>query len=414
MIRIAPLFSLAITTVVFVAPAEAAHLRTLYSFCVETACTDGSEPSDGLAIDSRGNLFGTTEFGGDANHGTVFELVKGGHGAYTYSRLYSFCAADACADGALPLSGVIVDNKDHLYGTTRLGGDSNVGTVFLLARLHGVWTETVLHSFCANCTDGAGPNALTFAGAGAGRIYDSVAPLYGTTFHGGDPDAGTGSGTVFQLVRTDKVWTESVILAFCQAGCAGGANPKGKLTVDSAGTIYGTTVDGGAASGAGVVFSLAYDGTLWNETASCSIRPERYTAPPALAARRTRARSINSLSTERCGTRRCSTVSVPGKIAPMANSRRANSISTAPVRCSAQPSRAAWRTRALSSNGRTALSRVLTRSASSPRAPTESWRLERWWRIAGAISTARRIPAAPSATARCSNWRVERALNGAG
>src|SRR5690242_13452374 len=85
----------------FVSPAEA-HLRTLYSFCAQTDCTDGKEPSDGIAVDSQGNVFGTTEFGGDANHGTVFELVKGEGGTYTYARLYSFCAADACTDGALP------------------------------------------------------------------------------------------------------------------------------------------------------------------------------------------------------------------------------------------------------------------------------------------------------------------------
>jgi uncharacterized repeat protein (TIGR03803 family) len=265
MIRVLPLLALAIGLVTITSPAQA-HLRTLYSFCAQTNCTDGREPSDGLAIDSHGNLFGTTEFGGDANHGTVFELMKGRHGAYTYSRIYSFCVAENCTDGALPLSGVIIDNKGRLYGTTRVGGDANVGSVFSLVRQHGVWTETVLHSFCANCTDGAGPNALTFAGAAAGRVYDSIAPLYGTTFHGGDPDGGTGSGTVFQLVRADKLWTESVIFTFCQAGCASGANPEGKLTVDSSGTIYGTTVDGGAASDAGVVFSLAFDGTLWNET----------------------------------------------------------------------------------------------------------------------------------------------------
>src|SRR5436309_2043701 len=134
-------------TVAIASPASAAaHLRTLYSFCPETGCTDGQEPSDGLAVDALGNIFGTTELGGDANHGVVFELVKGDHGTFTYSRLYSFCAADSCTDGALPLSGVVLDRLGNLYGTTRLGGDANVGTVFELSPSGGSWTYNVLHS----------------------------------------------------------------------------------------------------------------------------------------------------------------------------------------------------------------------------------------------------------------------------
>jgi uncharacterized repeat protein (TIGR03803 family) len=268
MIRLALLVAASTAMLLGCVRPAAAHLRTLYSFCAETNCTDGKEPSDGIAVDAHGNIYGTTEFGGDANHGTVFELVKGDAGAFTFAPLYSFCAVDACTDGALPLSGVILDASGNIYGTTRLGGDANVGTVFELSPSGGSWNYSVLHSFCANCTDGANPNGLML-----GRGYATVPTasptgpaLYGTTYHGGDAAGGTGLGTVFQLTRAGGVWTENVIYAFCQSGCSSGANPQGRLTMDSAGTIYGTTVGGGATSGGGVVFSLAYAGAQWNQT----------------------------------------------------------------------------------------------------------------------------------------------------
>jgi uncharacterized repeat protein (TIGR03803 family) len=36
---------------------------------------DGEFPFAGLIIDKKGNLYGTTQFGGDFGYGTVFELV---------------------------------------------------------------------------------------------------------------------------------------------------------------------------------------------------------------------------------------------------------------------------------------------------------------------------------------------------
>lgn len=245
----------------------AAHLRTLYSFCPATGCIDGQEPSDGVMVDAQGNIFGTTEFGGDTNHGVVFELAKGEGGTYTYSRLYSFCALDSCTDGALPLSGVVRDASGKVYGTTRLGGDADVGVVFELIPNNGGWTYTVLHNFCANCTDGANPNALTLHQPAYGPgVLVSSPTLYGTTYHGGDAAGGTGSGTVFQLTNTRGVWNEGVIYAFCQSGCATGANPNGKLLLNSDGSITGTTVGGGEASGGGVVYSLARSAGQWNAT----------------------------------------------------------------------------------------------------------------------------------------------------
>jgi uncharacterized repeat protein (TIGR03803 family) len=47
----------------------------LYSFCAQASCTDGAAPLAGLIADAKGDLFGTTGFGGANGNGTVFEVT---------------------------------------------------------------------------------------------------------------------------------------------------------------------------------------------------------------------------------------------------------------------------------------------------------------------------------------------------
>jgi len=61
--------------------------------------------------------------GGAADYGTVFNLNK----AEKETVLYSFCSRSECSDGASPNSGVIQDAKGNLYGTTYYGGDVSCG-----------------------------------------------------------------------------------------------------------------------------------------------------------------------------------------------------------------------------------------------------------------------------------------------
>jgi uncharacterized repeat protein (TIGR03803 family) len=86
---------------------------------------------------------------------------------------------------------------------------------------------------------------------GAGLIADSAGNLYGTTQIGG----ASGNGVVFKLSPSG---TETVLHAFT-GGSDGGA-PICDLVADSAGNLYGTTAQGGGASGSGVVFKLAGTG----------------------------------------------------------------------------------------------------------------------------------------------------------
>jgi hypothetical protein len=120
--------------------ASAAPLETvLHSFA--GGASDGMDPSAGLIADSKGNLYGTTAFGGGSGCsasgsgaepgsppligcGVVFELTPTISGGWTESVLYHFCTLANCSDGSRPLAGLIADSKGNLYGTTSAGGRS--------------------------------------------------------------------------------------------------------------------------------------------------------------------------------------------------------------------------------------------------------------------------------------------------
>ncbi len=100
----------------------------------------------------------------------------------------------------------------------------------------------------------------------AGLTLDAAGNLYGTTVNGG----ASGRGTVFELMPNGN---ETVLYSFCNQGgthCTDGANPYGGLTFDAAGNLYGTTANGGASgctNGCGTVFELSPNSMGgWTET----------------------------------------------------------------------------------------------------------------------------------------------------
>jgi uncharacterized repeat protein (TIGR03803 family) len=201
---------------------------------------DGQGPQAPLIIDSAGNLYGTAQQGGTHGQGVVFKLSAGG----TETILYSFGAT--AADGLDPAGGLVMDSAGNLYGTTEIGGAFGAGTVF---ELNAAGAETVLHTFLAlgMGTDGQNPVGTL--------VKDSAGNLYGTTNSGG---AGT-AGTVFKLTTGG---TETVLYSFSNMP-TDGHTPYAGVIVDSAGTLYGTTVAGGpngGGRGGGVVFSLTAAG----------------------------------------------------------------------------------------------------------------------------------------------------------
>jgi hypothetical protein len=252
---------------------------------------DGTSPYGGLVIDSAGNLFGTTGYGGTGDCvllgykrgcGTVFELSppKQKGGAWTETVLYSFPSAK---QGYLPWGDLVFDSAGNLYGATMFGGgfgtcDQNIylycGTVFKLSpptTKGGKWTETVLHGFKgvaegAQFGDGANPNG--------GLALDNKGEIFGTTYFGGNNQkgrcqggvGGTGCGIVFELIppsQKDGKWTEKLVHRF---NGEDGSNSAAGLVFDAKGQLYGATSGGGGREG-GVVFVLAppTNGGGWTE-----------------------------------------------------------------------------------------------------------------------------------------------------
>ena len=109
----------------------------------------------------------------------------------------------------------------------------------------------------------------SFAGGNDGEyldtdlVMDSAGNIYGSTVQGGD----FGSGTVFQLSPSATGWTHTVLYSF-KGGKDGGEPYKG-VTLDAQGNVYGTAVTGGGGScegGCGVVFKLTNSGGTWTQT----------------------------------------------------------------------------------------------------------------------------------------------------
>ena len=187
---------------------------------------DGYDPWGSLTL-SDGVLYGTTRLGGGSDGGTVYKMNTDGT---DYTVLKNF------SDGAALYAGVtLVDGM--LYGTTRYGGVSNYGTVFIVST-NGTG-YSVLKSFTG--VDGRNPYAAV--------IY-SDGMLYGTTKYGGVSD----NGTVYKLNANGTGYT--VLKSF---NGTDGRYPYASLTLSS-NVLYGTTQSGGDSEN-GTVFKLNTDGT---------------------------------------------------------------------------------------------------------------------------------------------------------
>jgi uncharacterized repeat protein (TIGR03803 family) len=214
---------------------------------------DGANPSAALIQDTEGNFYGTTSRGGTSGLGTVFELDTTGK----ETVLYNFLGEPA--DGANPAAGLVRDAKGNLYGTTDAGGDlcyiigstpptpSTFVYCGIAFKLDTTGKETVLHKFTGP-PDGALPRA--------GLVPDGAGNLYGTTSEGGaggcfisggpsSAPENLGCGTLFKL---DPNGNETVLFSF--SGAAGTDwGPETSLTLDAAGNLFGTTSRGGAGCG---------------------------------------------------------------------------------------------------------------------------------------------------------------------
>jgi uncharacterized repeat protein (TIGR03803 family) len=238
---------------------SAGKLTTLYSFCADGTCDDGFDPASGLIQSSKGDFYGTTSEVGNVfcppACGTIFRITPNGK----LTTLYSFCAKQNCTDGGYP-SELIQAADGNFYGTTAQGGNSNsncvttCGTVFKITPKGKL---TTLYSFCAqaNCADGAIPLV--------GLVQATDGNFYGTTSAGGAAFECAnanyfGCGTIFKITPAGRLTT---LYTFCADGtCNDGEFPYDGLVQATSGIFFGTTAYGGTSDACnlscGTVFSL--------------------------------------------------------------------------------------------------------------------------------------------------------------
>jgi uncharacterized repeat protein (TIGR03803 family) len=231
--------------------AVAAHAQT-FETVIAFNETNGAVPTDVPVQGTDGGIYGTTQYGGSSDFGTVFRIAPNG----TMTTLYSFCSQSQCVDGSLPDAGLVQASDGNFYGTTFWGGTDNQGTIFKISPSGAL---TTLYSFCSltKCADGGNPHA--------GLVEGSDRNFYGMTSIG---DLGNGGG-VFQITAGGAFTT---IYSFCSLpDCADGSTPEGELIQASDGNFYGTTSAGGANGHGGTVFQLTSSGALTTLYNFCSL-----------------------------------------------------------------------------------------------------------------------------------------------
>ena len=165
-------------------------LTTLYSFGSQQ--NDGAMPFASLVQARDGNFYGTTsEAGGPHQSGTVFKITPAG----VLTTLYNFCAQNNCIDGSGPLAPLVQASDGEFYGTTLHGGancipNSGCGTVF---RITANGVLSTLYSF-AGGSDGGEPLA-GLVQATDGNFYGAA--TYGA--NPACTTGLRGCGTVFRL-----------------------------------------------------------------------------------------------------------------------------------------------------------------------------------------------------------------------
>jgi uncharacterized repeat protein (TIGR03803 family) len=279
-------------TIIKVSPTG--KLTTIYQFCSQTRCPDGASPFAPLMEGADGSLYGTTFVGGTGGRGAAFKLTLAG----TLTTLYSFCTQTSCADGANPSAGLVQGSDGSFYGTTLEGGNKtcDCGIIFRIAP-NGKFT--IVYRF--EKPNGAAPNGLTFGNdgnlygttyvggdlncgprsSGCGTLFrmtpsGELTTLYdfesanagptGTLALGSDGNLyGTTGGIVNGKLLNDgtifEIDTAGTLTTLYTFNDTAGYDPSAGLLQATSGEFYGTTLYGGdltcnGHSGCGTIFSL--------------------------------------------------------------------------------------------------------------------------------------------------------------
>lgn len=232
----------------------AGKFNTLHHFCAQTNCTDGANPSS-LIQATDGNFYGVAGGGTGAQCiqtfgcGMIFKMTPQG----VTTTLYSFCSQINCADGSGPRD-VMQAADGSLYGITSSGGAfatnnyTGSGTIFKLT-LKGVLTT--LYTFCSVSGCQYSVNAGGLQQATDGNFYGIVQSGDGASCY----YVVDGCGTIFEFTSAG---TYSTLYTFCEQGsqtCPDGIAPIGLMQATD-GNLYGVTFRGGP-SGYGTAFKLS-------------------------------------------------------------------------------------------------------------------------------------------------------------
>jgi uncharacterized repeat protein (TIGR03803 family) len=242
-------------------------LTTLYQF--GGTATNGNGPAFAALVQAADtNFYGTTDYGGTNNGGTVFQITSEG----TLATLYQF--GGLATDGLSPEGGLIQASDGNFYGTTSQGGTNNQGTIFKITPQGSL---TTLYQF--GNSDGADPIA--------GLLEGSDGYLYGTTASGGP----LHDGSVFKIdVGLGPLCTNSISPTNAVFAAGGGSNTVSVTAsngcawsaTSNAGFI--TITAGSVGEGDGTVsYFVAPNPNAIAQTGSMTIAGQTYTINEAAA-----------------------------------------------------------------------------------------------------------------------------------
>jgi uncharacterized repeat protein (TIGR03803 family) len=172
-------------------------------------------------------LVGGTLQNNQASNGFLFSTDSSGQ---NFQVKYDF---PVTTFGASPASVEMIPYNGKLYGTTRIGGTHNYGTIFEYDPATDIYTKKF----------DFGPVVSATGGGPRGSLL-----LYNNKFYGLGADYGVnGLGVIFEWDPVTNIYTKKYDFT-----AAGGSTPYNSLKLMN-GKMYGTTIGGGA-SNLGAVF----------------------------------------------------------------------------------------------------------------------------------------------------------------
>ncbi|HEY3973836.1 MAG TPA: choice-of-anchor tandem repeat GloVer-containing protein [Candidatus Sulfotelmatobacter sp.] len=195
-------------------------------------------PQGALLEDASGNFYGTTRGGGAYGVGTVFEFSPPTVSGGSWTLTTLYSFQPYGSGGYMPISDLVRDQKGNFYGVFYSGGDPSCNC------------GGVFKLIAPTVSGGAWTETAiySFKEVGDGHFPAAFAlslqtngSLYGTTIRGGTYD----SGTLYQLTtKNGTTYTETVLYSFGEVGDAN--TPNGPIAVDAKGYLYGVASFGGA------------------------------------------------------------------------------------------------------------------------------------------------------------------------